>query len=122
MLGMALRLMHTDTEPPPPEPQYIEVEATFYTAYCKGCIGITKMGDDVRNTILVNDNRVIAVDPNLVPLGSLVEVELEDGQVFTAEARDIGGDIKGHRIDILVSSTAEAFELGRQQAKVTIIE
>ena len=105
------------------EPTIYEMEATFYTAFCQtGCIGITKTGDDVRNTIYVDGYRVIAVDPNVIPLRSIVKVELEDGQVFDAIASDTGGDIKLNRIDILVKTTSEAYDLGRQKAKITILE
>ena len=105
-----------------PEPTVITVEATFYTAYCEGCIGITKLGYDVRQTIYINGYRVIAVDPALIPLGSIVRVELEDGQSFDAIAGDTGGAIKGARIDVLVATKAEAYQLGRQQATVTILK
>ena len=109
---------------PEPEPQPVSynMQATFYTAFCStGCIGITKSGHDVSNTIYVDGFRVVAVDTRLIPLGSLVLVELEDGQKFEALALDTGGRIKGEIIDILVSSTEEAIQLGRQQTKVTII-
>ena len=103
------------------EPSYIQVEATFYTADCIGCLGITKSGHDVRNTIYAEGKRVIAVDPRLIPLGSIVNVQLEDGQEFEAIASDIGSAIKGNIIDVLVSSNKEALQLGRQKAKVEII-
>lgn len=109
-------------EVPNEEPPYIVVESTFYTSNCKGCIGITKTGDDVRHTIYANGLRVIAVDPSVIPLRSTVLVELENGVTFTAIASDIGGDIKGNRIDVLVATDKEAYDLGRKFAKVTILD
>ena len=103
------------------ERERLEVVATFYTSTCNGCIGITKTGHDVRNTIYENGKRVIAVDPSIIPLRSLVLVELENGDSFEAIASDTGGDILHHRIDVLVKTTKEAFSLGRQTATVTII-
>ncbi|MEH7521708.1 3D domain-containing protein [Bacillus sp. JJ1503] len=97
-------------------------EATAYTAQCDGCIGITKTGVDVRNTIRHNGRRIIAVDPNFVPLGSVVEVRLTDGSTFEAEAQDIGGAIKGARIDLLVADKATARQFGRQNVEIRIIE
>lgn len=47
--------------------------------------------------------RTIAVDPDIIPLGSTVKIE---GQEYVAE--DTGGAIKGNRIDIFVSSHDEA--------------
>lgn len=100
----------------------LDVEATFYTAFCPtGCNGITATGLDVRNTIYTPEGlRVIAVDPSVIPLGSRVRVTLANGDSFEAKAEDTGGDIKGARIDVLVKSRQEAYELGRQSAKVEI--
>src|SRR5690606_19012900 len=104
------------------KPRTEEVVATFYTARCEGCTGITKTGIDVRNTIYTPDGyRVIAVDPSVIELGSIVKVTLENGKSFEAKAADIGGAIKGARIDVLVSNKARAYELGRQMAEVEII-
>jgi|SRR6185312_2154928 len=107
---------------PQPEPIIEIYESTFYTAECKGCSGITRTGYDVRNTIYTPDGlRVVAVDPNVIPLHSIVQVTLEDGTTFTAQALDTGGDIKQKRIDVLVETKKEAFRLGRQQVQVEII-
>jgi 3D (Asp-Asp-Asp) domain-containing protein len=102
-------------------------EATAYTADCHGCIGITKAGYDVRNTVFYEgldgqSRRVIAVDPNYVKLGSIVEVRYSDGKRFEAVAGDIGGAINGHEIDILVGNEATAWEFGRQDVEVRIID
>ena len=51
--------------------------------------------------------RTIAVDPRVIPLGSRVEI---NGQIYIAE--DTGGAIKGNRIDMCVSSHAEAYRRG----------
>lgn len=104
-----------------PKSKSIAVQATFYTAYCDGCSGITATGDNVRNTIYANGYRVIAVDPRVIPLRSIVRVTLADGTTFDAIASDKGGAIKGAKIDVLVASKSEAYRLGRQQAKVTIL-
>lgn len=98
-------------------------EATAYTARCEGCTGITKTGYDVRHTIYAEDGRrIIAVDPSVIPLGSTVEVRLADGRTFEAVALDIGGAIKGERIDILVDTEKSAFQFGRQDVEVRVIE
>lgn len=51
--------------------------------------------------------RTIAVDPSVIPLGSYVKI---DGHVYVAE--DTGGAIKGHKIDIVVKTHAEAIQKG----------
>lgn len=101
------------------EPEFQTFEATAYTSQCDGCIGITKTGIDVRNTIYnEKGQRIIAVDPNVIPLGTLVEVRLKNGQIFVAEAADTGGAIKGKRIDILVETKKQAYQFGRQTVEV----
>ena len=93
----------------------ITVEATAYTANCTGCSGITKTGVDLK----ANPNaKVIAVDPTVIPLGSKVYVE---GYGY-ATAEDIGGAIKGNRIDVFIPTQSAALQWGRKQVKVTILD
>src|SRR5690625_4604809 len=97
-------------------------EATYYTARCDGCSGITATGYDVRSSIYSPEGyRIIAVDPNVIPLGSVVRVYYGDGTSFDAVASDTGGDIKGRRIDVLVASKEEAYRLGRTNVSVEIL-
>lgn len=89
------------------------VEATAYTAYCAGCSGTTATGIDLR----ANPNqKVIAVDPNVIPLGSKVWVE---GYGY-AIAGDTGGAIKGNKIDIFVPNIDDAYKWGRQHIKIRV--
>ncbi|MFB7141498.1 LysM peptidoglycan-binding domain-containing protein [Gottfriedia sp. NPDC056225] len=92
----------------------VTVEATAYTASCKGCSGVTATGINLKK----NPNmKVISVDPNLIPLGSKVYVE----GYGEAIAGDTGGAIKGHRIDVFVANKQDAINFGRKQVKVTIL-
>lgn len=93
----------------------ITVEATAYTASCEGCSGITKTGVDLKAN---PDAKVIAVDPSVIPLGSKVYVE---GYGY-ATAEDIGGAIKGNRIDVFVPTQSGALQWGRKTVKVTILD
>ena len=104
-----------------PTPKTQIYEATFYTAGCGGCTGITASGVNVRNTTHVDGYRVLAADKS-VPFGTIMRITLEDGTVFDGIVADRGGAIKGRRLDILVETRARAYELGRQQVKVEIIE
>ena len=98
------------------------MSASFYVAMCaEGCTGITATGIDVRSTIYTNGLRIIAVDPTVIPLGSIVYVELSNGSAFKAIAGDTGGAIRGHKIDVLVSSESEARQLGKQTATITFL-
>lgn len=105
----------TMPEEPQAQGRTLTVESTAYTAYCNGCSGITATGIDLRS----NPNaKVIAVDPNVIPLGSKVYVE----GYGEAIAGDTGGAIKGNKIDIHVPSKDQAYSWGRRTVNVTIIE
>lgn len=61
---------------------------------------------------------VVAVDPRVIPLRSRLYIE---GYGF-AVAGDIGGAIKGNRIDLCFDTVAEANRWGVRKVKVYIIE
>ncbi|MFC0015294.1 MULTISPECIES: LysM peptidoglycan-binding and 3D domain-containing protein [Allobacillus] len=97
------------------EGRTLTVEATAYTANCAGCSGVTATGIDLNN----NPNmKVIAVDPNVIPLGSRVHVE----GYGEAIAGDTGGAINGNIIDLHVPTKAEAYQWGRKTVEVTILD
>ena len=97
------------------EAKEFTVTATAYTAYCNGCSGITKTGINLRQN---PDLKVIAVDPSVIKLGTKVHVE---GYGY-AIAGDIGGAIKGNKIDVFIPSKSEALEWGRKQVKIKILD
>lgn len=92
----------------------LTVTATAYTADCTGCSGITATGIDLRND---RDKKVIAVDPNVIPLGTRVYVE----GYGEAIAGDTGGAIKGNKIDIHVPTKDKAYQWGVRKVNVTIL-
>lgn len=96
-------------------------EATYYGADCYKCSGVTALGIDVRNTIYHNGMRVVAVDPNVIPLGSIVQVKTPN-ETFKAVAGDTGGRIKKMAIDILVESEAVSKKYGRHSVQVRILK
>ena len=71
--------------------------ATSYDGQCSGCRGLTFSGTPVRRG-------VAAVDPNLIPLGTNLYVP---GYGF-ARAEDIGGAIKGKKIDLGFGDLSQA--------------
>ena len=58
----------------------------------------------------------VAVDPNVIPLGSDVLVDYGDGEIHYYRADDVG--VKGNHIDLCVGSHEEALQLGRRAATV----
>lgn len=98
-----------------PSGKELYVNASAYTANCKGCSGKTRTGINLK----ANPNeKVIAVDPDTIPLGSKVWVE----GYGHAVAADTGGSIKGDRIDVHVPSKSEAHQFGMKRVKVVIKE
>lgn len=93
----------------------LNVMSTAYTAHCEGCSGTTSTGI---NLIKNPERKVIAVDPNVIPLGSKVWVE----GYGAAVAGDIGSAIKGKRIDVFIPSRSKALDWGRKTVKVKILE
>lgn len=90
------------------------VEATGYTAYCKGCSGKTKWNElDLRAH---PEYKIVAVDPNVIPLGTKVHVE---GYGY-AVAADTGGAIKGNKVDLFFPETQQALNWGRRTVEVTV--
>lgn len=98
-------------------------ELTAYCACSECCgksiwdpaYGVTASGTTVQ------EGRTIAVDPTVIPLGSVIYI-----QNGTACARyvaeDTGGMIKGNRIDIYFDSHEDAVEFGVQEAEVWIFK
>lgn len=88
------------------------VQATGYSTQQRGLSTHTATGIDLR----VNP-RVIAVDPRVIPLGSLVEVQ----GLGVYIAGDTGGAIKGNIIDIHYPTVGQALSWGRRNVKIRVI-
>ncbi|KEZ53908.1 peptidoglycan-binding protein [Metabacillus indicus] len=93
----------------------LSVTSTAYTASCEGCSGVTKMGVDLNK---YPEAKVIAVDPNVIPIGSTVEVE----GYGKAIAADIGGAIDGNKIDVFIASQSSAVNWGRKTVKIKVYQ
>ncbi|OQP03490.1 DUF348 domain-containing protein [Geobacillus sp. 44B] len=91
------------------------VTATAYTAYCEGCSGTTRMGINLRRN---PSAKVIAVDPNIIPLGSKVYVE---GYGY-AIAADTGSGIHGYEIDVFLPKQSDAIHWGRKRVKIRVLQ
>lgn len=105
------------------EEKWMNFTLTAYVSDCYQCTGFTYYKEyDVRNTIYSpNGYRIVAVDPNVVKLGSLLEINM-NGNRFLARAMDIGSAINNFDLDLLVSSVERANEIGVQQVKVKILK
>ena len=82
------------------------VEATAYT----------HTGNNTFSGVYPKAKHTIAVDPNVIPLGSKVKI---DGHIYKAE--DTGGDIKGNKADIFMDTRKEAIAWGRREVTVEVV-
>ncbi|XQY92320.1 3D domain-containing protein [Metabacillus sp. HB246100] len=76
---------------------------------------VTYLGYNIKKN---KNMKLIAVDPGVIPLGSKVWVE----GYGEAIAGDTGGAIIGHKIDVLMPSSAKALQWGRKNVKVIILD
>ena len=74
-------------------------------------------GDGLTATGVPVTPGVVAVDPEVIPLGSTVII---DGQAYLAA--DTGGAVRGSHVDIAVATHQEALELGTRTAEVWVVE
>lgn len=114
------------TETKPPEtgtPVQGKFTFTYYTASCEGCSGITATGIDVRTNSTYNGMRIIAVNPDVIPYWSIVQVTLDNGHTFKAIALDTGGKMRQQPsyIDVLVNNEAEAYTNGVDTGTIEIL-
>ena len=103
--------------PEEPEPVSLgEYKITHYCS-CPQCCGVwaenRPLDENGQEIVLTASGeraeagRTIAVDPDVIPLGSTVII---NGQEYVAQ--DTGGAIQGNRIDIYCGSHEEALQLG----------
>jgi len=110
-----VKVMGTSSPPAGGQGKEMTMIATAYTAYCEGCSGTTAYGIDLRAN---PEEKVIAVDPRVIPLGTRVWVE----GYGEAIAGDTGGAIKGNKIDVFIPSYDNAIQWGRKEVKLIILD
>ena len=107
--------------PPPPAPKpatkvveeapAASQQAYVATAYCLP--GRTASGRPVAKGL-------IAADPRVLPMGTRVRL---DAGPYSGEytVADVGGAVKGRKIDVWVPTGSEARRFGRRQVKLTVL-
>ena len=85
------------------------------TAYC-GCYSCSEgYGTQTSTGVTAEAGRTIAVDPNVVPYGSKVQI---NGHTYVAE--DCGGAINGYEIDIYMDEHSSTDRFGSQYIVCTV--
>jgi len=113
--------------PEKPEGRTLEMEATAYTI-AKGQVpnlkGITATGTKVEK------GRTVGVDPNVIPLGSLLYIESDyEGVGGYYVAEDTGSAVKDNIVDVFfgwggkgTDDYKDAINFGRRTITVTVVE
>ena len=84
----------------------------LYEHICGTGNGITASGTQVTAGVSV------AVDPDIIPLGSVIYVDYGDGEIHSYIAEDVGGAVNGAHIDVAVETHDQAVKLGLRRATV----
>ena len=94
------------------QPIRMEVVATAYSTHPSenGGYSITSTGKKLGNGI-------VAVDPKFIPMESKI---YHNGK-YVGIAADVGGAIKGRRIDICFSSRASVGRFGRRKMTIVVV-
>ena len=95
-------------------PRYRAAYTMYASAYLPGDGG----GSGVTATGMVARRGVVAVDPDIIPLGSRLYIP----GYGEAIAADTGGAIVGDTIDLCMESYDEAIEFGRRSVEVYVID
>jgi 3D (Asp-Asp-Asp) domain-containing protein len=99
----------TDARPPAPGARL----AFTATAYCKGLV--TSAG-------VAAQTGVAASDPTLLPLGSIVELDMADTKYDGIYSiLDTGPAVQGREIDVYMWSCYEALDFGRRPVRLTVL-
>lgn len=109
-------------EPAEPEPSQPAMQSGTFTAYaycaCEKCCGRwAKYGLTASGTV-PQQGRTVAVDPDVIPLGSELWIDGEGPYI----AEDTGSGIDGNTIDVFHQSHADALQWGKREVTVTWYE
>lgn len=91
----------------------LRVKTTAY-CNCRSCCG-SWAGGPTASGKMPKEGRTIAVDKNVIPLGTKVEI---DGKIYIAE--DTGGSVKGNWIDIYFEKHSDTNKYGVQYKTVKV--
>jgi 3D (Asp-Asp-Asp) domain-containing protein len=96
------------------DPPAVGARITFSaTAYCKGLL--TSTGVAVQHGI-------VAADPAIIPIGSVLKVEVDDVRysgIYTV--LDTGPLVRGREVDIYIWNCNEALSFGRRRVQLTLL-
>ena len=93
----------------------IRAKAKKFLAFAYTSTGLTSQG---KKPV---PGATIAADPKVLPIGSRVRVLGAGKYSGDYTVSDTGGKIRGKKIDIFMSSTAEALQFGRKEVQIVLL-
>ncbi|WP_343247752.1 3D domain-containing protein [Diplocloster hominis] len=92
-----------------------DTEAFMSTAYCE-------TGNPTASGKWPREGVTVAVDPDVIPIGSAVMLWDEDGEwIGIYEAQDTGRLIKGRIVDLYIQNRSQCIEYGRKRVYIRVI-
>lgn len=77
----------------------------------------THTGNPCSTGVMPQENRTVAVDPNVIPYGTRIRI---GDDVYVAE--DCGSAIKGNRIDIFLGNESQCDDFGVKELEIEVLE
>ena len=116
LIMVVIGLFFTTTATAKEDNPYMEPVLFETTAYCE-------TGNPTKSGVYPLEGRTIAVDPDVIPLGSTVIVYTENMDMLGIyQAEDTGGKIKGRIIDIYMQDESDCWEWGRRPVYIQILD
>lgn len=108
-------LYSSDIEPEPNIPaEFVYIGDFSATAYCPCAQCSDEWGTQTATGATAQQGVTVAVDPSIVPYGTVIYIE----GVGIRIAQDCGGAIQGQELDIYYKRHGDALDFGRQALKV----
>jgi 3D (Asp-Asp-Asp) domain-containing protein len=102
------------------------MRVTAYSPDERSCPGTADGRTATMHCVSTNNWHLVAADPTVLPMGSMLTVpgygKLESGEEPIVPVLDIGGAIKGERLDVLFPTHEEALKWGVKDLPVVIWE
>ena len=102
-------------EPEEPQPMQSGIFTAYAYCACEKCCGKWAEYGLTASGTVPQQGRTVAVDPDVIPLGT--ELWIDGEGPFVAE--DTGSGINGSTIDVYHQSHADALEWGKREVMVT---
>jgi 3D (Asp-Asp-Asp) domain-containing protein len=77
---------------------------------------------ETKSQTFTEEGRTVAADPNVLPIGTVIEVRNAGPYSGQYVVQDTGEKIVGRKIDIFISRTAEAKRFGRRNVHVRVLK